>query len=135
MSTTLSKTFQKSILKQAYFEYEGVVRRCADELEGLEVGVREGLGPVALAADDEHGEEVGEAEQRQHQLGVRPGSVRHRRALQVAAFDPLAEVVQPIHGLQLSWCQPAWLSASGEHPSAIQKKGIQVAQDCRFVLR
>lgn len=28
---------------------------------------------VALDVNDEHGEEVGEVEQRQHQLGIRPG--------------------------------------------------------------
>jgi hypothetical protein len=90
-----------------YFKYEGVLRRCADELERLEVRVRERLGPVALAPDDEHREEVGEAQQRQHQLGVRPRGVRHRRALQVAAFHPSAQLLQPIHGLQLPRRQPA----------------------------
>jgi len=99
-----------------------VVRRCADELEGLEVRVGERLGPFALASDDEHREEVGEPQQRQHQLGVRPWSIRHRRTLQVAAFDPSAEVVQPIHGLQLSWCQPAWFfSFRLAHLTSIQE--------------
>ena len=85
-------------------------RRCVDELEGLEVRVRERLGPVALGPDDEHREEVGEPQQRQHQLGVRPRSVGHCRALQVAALDPSAQLVQSIQGLQLSWCQPVCVS-------------------------
>lgn len=94
------EAFYATVEQQAaYFEYDGVFRRRADDLHGLQVRVRERLGPGALAPDDEQREEVGEPEQRQHQFGVGPRRVRHRGALQVARFDPSAEVVQPLHGL------------------------------------
>ena len=73
-----------------YLEYERVIGRCADVLEGLEIRVRGWLGFLALAPDDEHREEAGEPQERQHKLSVRSRRVCHRRALQVAAFDPCA---------------------------------------------
>jgi hypothetical protein len=65
-------------------------RRRSDELKGLEVRVREWLGPVALASDDEHREELSETEQEQRELGIGPWSIGHRRALQITVFYPSA---------------------------------------------
>lgn len=91
-----------------YLEDERVIGRRADEVEGLEVRVWGRLGPLALAPDDEHREEAGEAEERQHELRVCPRRVRHRRPLQVAAFDPCAQFLQSLQSLELSCRQPAW---------------------------
>jgi len=72
-------------------EDEGVVRRGAEQVERPEVGVREGLGALAVLAGDDELEEVGEAEDGDDELGVGPGRVGHRRALEPALAGPPAQ--------------------------------------------
>jgi hypothetical protein len=52
---------------------DGVVRRGTEQGESSEVGVRERLGAVAVLAGDDELEEVGQAEDADHELGVGDG--------------------------------------------------------------
>ena len=72
-------------------KHDGVLRRDAKQLQRPEVRVREGLKSLALLGGDDELEEVREAEDGDHEVGVSPGRVGDGGALEPTLVGPAAE--------------------------------------------